>query len=31
MLSSVLKSKVAIEINIQIMRTFTKMREFALH
>ena len=31
MLSSVLKSKLAIEINIQIMRTFTKMREFALN
>jgi len=31
MLSSVLKSKVAIEVNIEIMRTFTKMREFALN
>jgi hypothetical protein len=31
MLSSVLKSQLAIEINIQIMRTFTKMREFALN
>jgi len=31
MLSSVLKSKIAIEINIQIMRTFTKMREFTLY
>ena len=30
MLSSVLKSDIAIYINIQIMRTFTKMREFAL-
>lgn len=27
MLSSVLKSKRAIEVNIQIMRTFTKMRK----
>ena len=27
MLSSILKSKRAIEVNIQIMRTFTKMRE----
>jgi len=31
MLSSVLKSQLAIEVNIQIMRTFTKMREFALN
>ncbi len=31
MLSSVLKSDIASEINIQIMRTFTKMREFALN
>ena len=30
MLSSVLSSKTAIQVNIQIMRTFTKMREFAL-
>jgi len=30
MLSSVLKSKISIQVNIQIMRTFTKMREFAL-
>ncbi len=30
MLSSVLKSKKAIEINIQIMRTFIKLRQFAL-
>jgi hypothetical protein len=30
MLSSVLKSDISIEVNIQIMRTFTKMREFAL-
>lgn len=28
MLSSVLKSKVAIQININIMRTFTKIKEF---
>lgn len=31
MLSSVLKSQLAIQVNIQIMRTFTKMREFALN
>lgn len=31
MLSSVLKSDIASDVNIQIMRTFTKMREFALH
>jgi len=31
MLSSILKSKRAIQINIQIIRTFTKMREFALN
>ena len=31
MLSSVLKSDIASEVNIQIMRTFTKMREFALN
>ena len=30
MLSSVLKSKVAININIQIMRTFVEMRRYAL-
>lgn len=30
MLSSVLKSKIAIQINIEIMRTFTKLREFAI-
>jgi len=29
MLSSVLKSNISIEINIQIMRTFTKIREFS--
>jgi succinate dehydrogenase/fumarate reductase-like Fe-S protein len=31
MLSSVLKSQLAIEVNIQIMRTFSKIREFALN
>ncbi len=31
MLSAVLKSKVAIEMSIEIMRTFTKLREFTLH
>jgi len=31
MLSSVLKSKQAIQVNIQIMRTFTKMREMFLN
>ena len=31
MLSAVLKSKVAVEVSIQIMRTFTKLREFSLH
>ena len=31
MLSAVLKSKVAIEVSIEIMRTFTKLREFSLH
>jgi hypothetical protein len=30
MLSSVLNSKTAIEVNIRIIRVFTKMREFAL-
>lgn len=30
MLSSVLKSETAIEVNIRIIRVFTKMREFAL-
>ncbi len=30
MLSSILKSKQAIVVNIQIMRTFVKMRQFAL-
>jgi len=31
MLSAVLKSKVAIQVSIEIMRTFTKLREFTLH
>lgn len=31
MLSSVLKSKQAIQVNIQIMRTFTKMREMLIN
>lgn len=31
MLSSVLKSQVAIEVSISIMRTFTKIREFSMH
>jgi hypothetical protein len=31
MLSSILKSDIAIEVNIEIMRTFTKMRQFALN
>lgn len=31
MLATVLKSKVATEVTINIMRTFTKMREFALN
>jgi len=30
MLATVLKSKVATEVTLTIMRTFTKMREFAL-
>lgn len=30
MLSSILNSKIAIEVNIRIIRVFTKMREFAL-
>ncbi len=30
MLSSILKSKISIEVNIEIMRTFTKLREFAV-
>ncbi len=31
MLSAILKSTVAIEVSIEIMRTFTKLREFFLH
>ncbi len=31
MLSAVLKSSIAIEVSIEIMRTFTKLREFSLH
>jgi len=31
MLSAVLKSSVAIEVSIEIMRTFTKMRDFSMH
>lgn len=31
MLSSVLKSKKAIEVNIDIMRTFIKLRQFAIN
>jgi len=31
MLASVLKSSVAVEVNIAIIRTFTKLREFSLH
>jgi len=31
MLSAVLKSKVAVDVSIEIMRTFTKLREFTLH
>jgi len=31
MLSAVLKSTVAINVSIEIMRTFTKLREFTLH
>jgi len=31
MLSAVLKSSVAIGVSIEIMRTFTKLREFTLH
>jgi len=30
MLSSVLRSSISVQVNIQIMRTFTKMQEFAL-
>ena len=31
MLATVLKSDVAIDVNIAIMRTFTKLREFSKH
>jgi len=31
MLSAVLKSQVAVDVSIEIMRTFTKLREFTLH
>ena len=31
MLATVLRSKVAIDVNIAIMRTFTKLREFSKH
>jgi len=31
MLSSILKSTISIEVNLEIMRTFTKMREFAVN
>ena len=31
MLVTVLKSDVAIEVNLAIMRTFTKLREFSKH
>jgi hypothetical protein len=31
MLSAILKSKIAIEVSIEIMRTFAKIREFSLH
>ena len=31
MLSAVLKSDIAIQVSIEIMRTFTKLREFTLH
>ena len=31
MLSAVLRSSVAIEVSIEIMRTFAKLREFSLH
>jgi len=30
MLATVLKSKVAVDVNLQIMRTFTALRRFAL-
>ena len=31
MLSAILKSAVAVEVSIEIMRTFTKLREFSFH
>jgi len=31
MLATVLRSKVAVDVNIAIMRTFTKLREFSKH
>jgi len=31
MLSAVLKSSIAVEVSIEIMRTFTRLREFSLH
>lgn len=31
MLATVLKSDVAVDVNIAIMRTFTKLREFSKH
>ena len=31
MLSTVLKSGVAVEVSVAIIRTFTKLREFSLH
>jgi len=31
MLSAVLRSEVAVSVSIEIMRTFTKLREFSLH
>ena len=31
MLATVLRSKVAVEVNVAIMRTFTKLREFSKH
>jgi len=31
MLATVLRSEIAVEVNIAIIRTFTKMREFSMH
>ncbi len=31
MLATVLRSKVAVDVNVAIMRTFTKLREFSKH